>query len=85
MAHGGIAYLARDGHSRPDAPAAFYAFVSATYDKADMRHDNPTGFKILRFSIRDYRKFLIEWVRWLQRSGVAQAAERAEAAWALDV
>lgn len=37
MAHGGIAYWAVDGHSRPDAPAAFFAFVSASYAKEDTR------------------------------------------------
>lgn len=75
LAHGGIAYLDGEGRTRAHTPVTNLAFVSGIYDKADLRHEAPVGYHVLRISEEAYLRFLQIWVNWLQDSGVAQAAE----------
>jgi hypothetical protein len=72
LAHGGVAYLDKDGHSSYGVPVKMYAFVSGKYEgekKTELVRVN-----ILRISEVDYRKFLQKWVEWLKSSGLDQLA-----------
>jgi hypothetical protein len=72
LAHGGVAYLDKDGRSSYGTPVKMYAFVSGKYEgkeKTELVHLN-----ILRISEADYRQFLHKWVDWLKSSGLGQLA-----------
>lgn len=75
LAHGGVAYLDEDGRSGHDRPVKMYAFISGKYGQRDCEHGEghcPTGLgdlqglRILRIGEDDFRKFLGNWVLWLQ-------------------
>lgn len=81
LAHGGIAYLDREGHTRDNVGASYYAFVSGKYDKEDTFHQKPpVELHILRISEPDYLGFLRRWVAWLSTVRVPQATMDFEAA-----
>lgn len=69
LAHGGIAYLDRDGMPSHGQPISMYAFVSRKYNR---NGDSPVlvGLNILRISQADFVNFLRKWVNWLQQSGI---------------
>jgi hypothetical protein len=66
LAHGGIAYLDKEGMVT-DSQAAMYAFVSTAKD--DQR--NVVGMNVLRISQSDFCSFLAEWTDWLTRSSIS--------------
>jgi hypothetical protein len=66
LAHGGIAYLDKDGKTARDRPAKFFVFVSGRFDRDDC--GRPVGLDAidtLRISTQDFRAFLKLWVKWL--------------------
>ena len=78
LAHGGIAYLNAEGRSSYQESVKMYAFVSGKYDQSS--EENPKtliAVNFLRISEADYYDFLRRWVAWLQKTGIARAAEAA--------
>jgi hypothetical protein len=77
LAHGGIAYLDKDGRSSYGSPVQMYAFVSGKYERYkenDKERDKLIGVNILRISEDNYRKFLYKRVEWLKLSGLSRLA-----------
>lgn len=66
LAHGGIAYLDKNGMSAEGA-AAMYAFVST--QKNERR--KVIGLNVLRVSQADFYSFLTAWTDWLTRSSIS--------------
>jgi len=78
LAHGGVAYLNRQGRSSFEEPVKMYAFVSGKYDQESEEKPKPlTAVNFLRISETDYRDFLRRWVCWLRDTGIAAASEAA--------
>jgi hypothetical protein len=63
LAHGGVMYLDEDGRQVDDQPAATLAMVSTSYKKDRLR--------IVRVSERGFLRFVVEWVGWLEESGLS--------------
>ncbi len=83
MAHGGIAYLDKNGRSTYGTPVKMFAFVSGKYAKPKCQHAEADcrfgmgkleGLNILRISETDYRQFLEAWVAWLGATKIAKMA-----------
>ncbi len=72
LAHGGIAYLDKDGRTSYGRPVKMYAFVSGKYDDLDRK--TLIVLNVLRISEANYRIFLRKWVEWLNHSGFNQLA-----------
>jgi hypothetical protein len=68
LAHGGIAYLNREGQSTAGERAEMLCFVSGDYNKQDKK--TLEGVHCLRISEADFRHFLCRWVEWLNSSGI---------------
>lgn len=66
LAHGGIAYLDKDGMAT-DKPAAMYAFMSSEKDE----HRRVIGLNVLRISQCAFCSFLTAWTDWLTRSSIS--------------
>ena len=71
MAHGGIAYLDKEGCSTYNSPVSMFLFVSGRYREID-GEKKLVGLNLLRISEADYRSFLRSWVAWLQQSGIEE-------------
>lgn len=69
LAHGGVAYLDKDGR-QTDHSAAMLCFVSA---KIDWKTQKVVGLHISRVSETDFQKFLLGWSKWIEESGVSDA------------
>lgn len=69
LAHGGIAYLDQQGMTSEGQPVKMFAFVSGRY-KRESRPPELIGLNILRISQADFHRFLRDWVRWLEQSGI---------------
>jgi hypothetical protein len=60
LAHGGVAYLDKDGRST-ERDAAMLAFIATERDK----HRRVTGLNVLRIGQSDFHSFLMAWTDWL--------------------
>ena len=69
LAHGGIAFLDKNGHQTFGDSAKMYAFVSGKYDKNN--REQLIGIKALRIDETEFREFLRLWVAWLEKSGIS--------------
>ena len=67
MAHGGIAYLDKNGRSTYGDPVEMLLFASGKFNT----DGKLIAVNLLRISESDYRAFLGRWVGWLVASGVA--------------
>jgi hypothetical protein len=63
LAHGGIAYLDRNGRQM-DVPAGMVAFAGAEGTKKN------ASLNILRVRQNDFRVFIAAWTQWLERAGI---------------
>lgn len=81
LAHGGVAYLDKDGCSTFGTPVKMFAFVSGKFGKSKCEHADADcrfgrggleGLNILRISENDYRQFLESWVAWLENTKIAK-------------
>jgi len=68
LAHGGVAYLDKDGRQRLDATnmLGFVSFVTGTKRQR---------LRLVRVGVEDFRSFLGLWARWLAEVGVQEALE----------
>jgi hypothetical protein len=76
MAHGGIAYLNKNGRSTYGEPVKMYAFVSGKFND-DAKPKELLCLDVLRISEINYREFIRRWVTWLKTSGLARELGRA--------
>jgi hypothetical protein len=60
LAHGGVAYLDKNGRST-EREAAMLAFISTERDK----QKRVTGLNVLRIGQTDFHSFLMAWTDWL--------------------
>lgn len=67
LAHGGVAYLNKDGKNSY-GDAAFLAFVGTK-----KRNSRIEGLNILRISENDFVSFLRNWAKWIESSSVSNA------------
>lgn len=68
LAHGGILYLNKDGHTVEGAPVQMFCFVSTKQNKGAV-----VGLHFLRVGMKDYRSFLALWSNWLQKESSHRA------------
>jgi hypothetical protein len=67
LAHGGVAYLDKEGQNA-ESQAAMLAFAGTR-----MVDGRVVGLNVLRVSEDDFHAFLSAWTDWLDKSGVADA------------
>ena len=66
LAHGGIAYLGNDGTIAREVPVSSFVFVSAKVDRRKTSEPPVVvGLHNLKIEMKNFRNFLVEWVKWL--------------------
>ena len=66
LAHGGVAYLDRNGYTASEAPTYYLAFISGNFEHDECgRPIRLRAVRTLRISMTNFMNFLREWVRWL--------------------
>jgi hypothetical protein len=70
LAHGGIAYLDKNGR-QIEGEAAMFAFTSFKTEKG-----KPVGLNIIRVNEHTFCNFLSTWTVWLKKSGITHSLNR---------